>query len=377
VVTYLIIARRLRFDRESAATFLRIVAIPATTFLAYYLVVSRGLPSQQGLFLDQAKSAGIDETWLLFRRLTVMEMVYIGLFVLPIVLGAVGSLWSMFKRISQQALLVFLAWESILIAGVVWFWGEGRRMPYIPHFLGRSGPGSGDLRNARPPLAAPETYDWITILLSVSAVIFGLILAQSLSRRPGPSRPAAGMLVAIAGWQIAGVLPQSFLFRNWIVSLDRYLLPLLPFAIVLLLWALNHWPLRYEVAWIAVAAVALFSAVGTRDVLVFQTDVWSLAEQLNQRGVPNTRLDAGYAWDAYHLWEFGEQFGIPRQTADGPWWTDVYARPTDSTYVIAGGPLPGYTILSAHPYSAWLQRKPVALYVLRREGVAEDGIVWP
>jgi hypothetical protein len=296
---------------------------------------------------------------------------------LPIVLAAVGSLWGIFKRISQPALLVFLAWESILIAGVVWFWGEGRRMPYIPHFLGRGGPGSGDLRNARPALAPPETFDWITIGLTLSAVVAGLVLAHGLDRRSTTVRPGAGMLLAISAWQIAGVLPQSFLFRNWIVSLDRYLLPILPFAIVLMLWALNRWPIRQEIAWVSIAAIALFSAVGTRDALVFQTDVWSLARQLNEHGVANSRLDAGYAWDAYHLWEFGEQYDIPRQTPDGTWWTDVYARPTDSTYVIAGGPLPGYQILSAHPYSAWLQRDPVALYVLRREGAAPDDVQWP
>jgi hypothetical protein len=146
---------------------------------------------------------------------------------------------------------------------------------------------------------------------------------------------------------------------------------------VLTLWTLNPWNMRQEIAWFAAAAMALFSILGTRDALVFQSDVWKLSEQLNQRGVPNTRLDAGYAWDAYHLWEFGEQFDIPQQTPDGTWWTDVYARPTDSTYVIAGGPIPGYRVLSVQPYSAWLQRKPVAFYVLRREDAPPDGVVWP
>lgn len=377
VVTYLVLARQLKPDRAGALRFARVVAIPAITFLAFYLVISRGLPSQQGLFLDEAKTAGWAETWLLIRRLTVMELSYLGLFVLPIAIAALGSLWGIWARISRPALLVFLGWESILVAGVVWFWGEGRRMPYIPHFLGQAGPGSGDLRNARPPLATPETFDWVTIALSVSAVIAGLVLAHALDRNATSLRPGAGMLLGIAGWQIAGVLPQSFLFRNWIVSLDRYLLPILPFAIVLMLWALNRWPIRLELAWLSIAAIALFSAAGTRDALVFQTDVWTLARQLNDHGVANTRLDAGYAWDAYHVWELGEELGVERQTPDGTWWTDVYARATDSTYVIAGGPLPGYQILSAHPYSAWLQRDPVALYVLRREGAAPDGVVWP
>lgn len=377
VVSYLVLSRRLRIDRRSAVTFAEIVAIPATVFLAYYLVIARGLPSQQGLFLSEIRSAGIGETWLLLRRLTVIEMVYIGLFVFPIVVAVAGSAWRLFDLPSRTAWLVFFVWEGVLIAGVTWFWADNRLMPYIPHFLGRAGPGSGDLRNARPPLASPVAFEWATVAFAATSLLFGLIMARSVRRETLAARPGAGVVLGIAAWQVVGVVPQSFLFRNWIISLDRYLLPLLPGAVVLVLWALDRWPLRQEIAWTLVAAVALFSAAGTRDVLVFQSDVWSLANQLNQRGVPNTRIDAGYAWDAYHLWEFQDKFDIPAQTPDGTWWTDVYARPTDSTYVIAGGPLPGYQILSAHPYSSWLQRDPVALYVLRRENAAPDGVVWP
>jgi hypothetical protein len=347
------------------------------TFLSYYLLFSRGIPSQQGLFLDELRNSTPAETWLLFRRLTVMEMAYIGLFVLPIAIAALGSLWKISEFRLGRVWVVFAVWEAVLVAGVFWFWEQGRRMPYIPHFLGRAGPGSGDLRNARPALASDIVFDWVTIACAVSALIFGLVLIRKLDRRGASGSGGAGVLLSIGAFQLAGVLPQSFLFRNWIVSLDRYLLPILPFAIVLLLWALNDCSLLTAFGWAATAALAIFSIVGTRDILVFQSDVWATARKLNQAGVPNTKLDAGYAWDAYYLWEYGEEFHIERQTPDGTWWTDVYAKPTDSTYVIAGGPLPGYTILSAQTYSSWLQRKPVALYVLRRENAPSDGVIWP
>lgn len=377
VVCFFLVTRQLRVDRASLGRVLRVAAVPAVTVFVFYLGVSRGLPSQQNLFLSEVTSAGPDETWLLFRRLTVMEMTYVGLFVFPLAVAALSCLWGLLDFRRRGTWLAVLAWQGVLVAGIVWFWVEDRRMPYIPHFLGQGGPGSGDLRNARPPLADPVVFDWVTIACGASAFLFALALFKASEQREQQGRSGAGMLIAIAAWQIAGVLPQSFLFRNWIISLDRYLLPLLPFAVVLMLWALQAWRIRQDVLWFVTAAFALFSIAGTRDVLVFQSDVWALAGELNNRGVPNTRLDAGYAWDAYHLWEFGEQYDIPRQTPDGTWWTDVYARPTDSTYVIAGGPIPGYTVLSAHPYSAWLQRSPVALYVLRRENAQPDGVVWP
>ena len=72
--------------------------------------------------------------------------------------------------------------------------------------------------------------------------------------------------------------------------------------------------------------------------------------------MPNTRLDAGYAWDAYHLWEFSYQNHLEPRTVDGPGGS-VYAQATDSTYVIAGAPIEGYVVISAHEYSSWLHER--------------------
>ncbi|MGH2558645.1 MAG: hypothetical protein ACRDJH_06245, partial [Thermomicrobiales bacterium] len=335
----------------------------------YYAVIARGLPHQQGYFLDEAKAAGVDETWLLIKRLTVIEGLYVGLFVIPIILAAIPALRTLTRLTTARAFLLVVAWEAMAVGGMIWLWDEGRRMPYVPHFLGRAGPGSADLRYARPPIASAEFFDYATVACAVASIMFAVSIARTFGKRADPGRAGAGMVMGIAAWQIAGVVPQSLLFRNWIISLDRYLLPLLPFALCLLLWSLRDVRLSMAIGWVAVAAVALFSIAGTRDVLVFQTTVWELARWLNAEGVPNTKLDAGYPWDAYYLWEYSEANDIPTQTPDGSWWTDVYARATDSTYVIAGSAIPGYDVIAWRPYSAWLQEEPMRLYVLRRHGV--------
>jgi hypothetical protein len=365
VVTYLVLARRLRFDRASIASFLRIVAIPAATFVGYYLLVSRGLPHQQGLFLDEAEAAGVGQTWLLVRRLTVIELVYAGLFVFPIAAALVPALGTLTRLTRLRQWLVVLVWEAVLVGGVVWFGDEGKWMPYIPHFLGRSGPGSGDLRAARPSLAGTDAFAVATLVFAAASLVLALALARSLGRAPGPDRSAVGLVLALGAWQMVGVVPPSLLFRNWVISLDRYILPLVPFTIWLALWAVNDVRLSPTIAWTVTGLTALFSIAGTRDAIVFQEQIWSLARGLNAAGVANTSLDAGYAWDAYHLWEYSQANGIPERQQSGSWWTDVYAPATDSTYVIAGEPLPGYAVLSQHPYSSWLQTKPTSLYVLQ------------
>jgi hypothetical protein len=376
VATYLLISGALRWNRAGLERLLRIAAIPAVTFVAYYFIIARGLSSQQNLFFHYISDAGWGQSWLLIRRLTVFEMVYIGLFVLPIILGCLGQISVLFTLRTLKAWLWLAVWTGVLVVGVDWVWGEGRFMPYIPHFLGRGGPGSRDLQGGPAPLARHQVFVWITLLCAASAFLFGLSLVRKIETKASAGRSGAGMLLAIGIWQGIGALPQSFLFRNWIVSLDRYVMPVLPFAIALLLWSMNDRFFLSAIAWPAMAAVAIFSIVGTRDVLVFQSDVWRLAGQLNANGIVDTKLDAGYAWDAYHLWEYSTEYHIPRQTTCCLWWMD-YANASDSTYVIAASPLRGYAVLSVQPYSSWLQQEPTYLYVLRRHDAPPDGVVWP
>ena len=272
-------------------------------------------------------------------------------------------------------MLIVLA--SLTAIGITWMWNQGRLMPYIPHFLGRGGPGSGDVRYTRDPLFGPAFFEWFTILCGISAALVLLVLIANHSSKSRPEHGAAGIVVCTGIWQALGVLPQSFLFRNWIISLDRYLLPILPLSLAIVAYSLRNVRFDWIPTWIVVAVMMAFSIAGTRDILIFHENVWALASALNRAGVPNTKLDAGYAWDAYHLWEYSYDNQIPRQTPDGSWWTDAYAQATDSTYVISGKPINGYTVLSVHEISGWLQRKPVLLYVLRRTDAPPDGVTWP
>jgi 4-amino-4-deoxy-L-arabinose transferase-like glycosyltransferase len=372
VVLFLIGARRLRFDRESLRLFLQVVAIPAATFLLYYLVISQGLPSQQNLFWEEARAAGITEGALLAKRIAILESVYGGFFLLPLALVAIPLLWRLTDLERPRAWVLVLGFHLVLVGGAVAFWKDGRRMPYIPHFFGKGGPGSGDVRAARPPLADAQFWNWFTVICIVAASIASIAIIRGFARRQQDGTlPAAALVATIGLVQALGVIPQSLLFRNWIISLDRYLLPLTPFLIPLFLWSIRRERYPTMSAWIVTIAMALFSIAGTRDMLVFQETAWGLGRWLNGQNVPNTMIDAGYPWDAYHLWEYGERMGVTEpRTPDGTWWTQEYGKPTDSTYVIAGAPIAGYTTIAIQPYSSWLDDDPQFLLVLRREGFA-------
>jgi len=223
------------------------------------------------------------------------------------------------------------------------------------------------LRGGLPSLFGRAVANGITAACAIGSIAFAGMLARRISALWLDGAAAVTLVIGLG--QVAGVMPPSYHFRTWIISVDRYLLPLLPFALALGLWGLKGARLRLSVGWLAVAALGVLSVAGTRDMLDMQDAVWNLARSANALGVVDTRLDAGAAWDGYRLYEYSQDNGIKTQTAGGPWWTDLFGPATDSSYVIATAPEPGYDVVRRDEYSSWLRRDPVYLYLLRKQGV--------
>jgi hypothetical protein len=310
--------------------------------------------------------------------MTFIEVIYVGLFVLPLAAAALVALGHLARSHSEAGWMLLAGWTSVLVVGVIVFAGYGRaippmpRMPYIPQYLGPPGLGPADLHGGRRWLVGWEMLDWATAACAVASFVFALALCRRAARprRPDATRLGAGIVLSIALWQMVGVLPPSFHFRNWIVSVDRYLLPLLPLGLCLMLWALRGVRLATPVAWVVVLGGGLFAVAGTRDFLVLQEATWSLARAATELGVPLTRLDGGASWDGYHLYEYSQALGIAQQTPGGPWWTHLFGPATNSDYVVTTAPLAGYDVLGQVPYSSWLEDDPTTLYLVRRQGMA-------
>lgn len=382
VVLSLLVARRLRPNRAGVALFLRVVAIPAAMTIGYYVWTTQfaGVPREQQTFLRTARLAGSGGTWQLVRWLTFLVTMYVGAFALPVMVAALFRLPRLVRSIPPLGWVIVCVWEGIVLFGAAWFsiagrWPASARMPYVPQYVNPWQLGPPDFRGGRPWMFTDlRILDWVTIACAASSLLFILALASRVKAPATPDRAAAGLVLMVAGWQAAGILPPSYHFRHWSVTLDRYFLPLVPFTVCLALWALRDLWVPVPLAWIAAALMVVFSVAGTRDLLVFQHAAWQLARYVNANGIPDTKLDAGAAWDGYHLWEYSNAHHIgPRTPArtmsDRPWWTNLFAPATDSSYVISTVPPPGYTVVARVAYSAWLVPAPTYLYLSRRDGV--------
>jgi 4-amino-4-deoxy-L-arabinose transferase-like glycosyltransferase len=369
---YLVLAGRWRLDRASLKLTLWVAAIPAVSVLLYYLWLFNvhGTPEQQDAFVQQIVNAGWNDTRLLFGRMTHIETIYLGFFVFPLAVAVLPGIVHWRLPVRWPGIALLLGWTAVLLVGLRLFADAGRVMPYIPQFVGTHGVGPTDLFGGRPSLVDISARDTLTTLCATGVFVFILLVSRRLDDpRPTPARAGAALVAAIAIWQVIGILPPSFHFRNWIVSVDRYLLPMVPFGIALLLWASRDVPLVRPLGWLAVGAYALFSVVATRDFLVFQGATWTMARTAIESGVPLTRLDAGASWDGYHLYEYSLANGITQQTRGGPWWTNLFGPATDSTYVVASGVIRGYDPIFVREYSSWSHDEPQLMYLLRRQGV--------
>jgi len=248
-------------------------------------------------------------------------------------------------------------------------------------------------RAAMLPLAA-------LVLLALAAWLFGVdwppALAPSftwthgelgatealVAARPAPTFPAllasaltatgfasSALLTGIAWRRLAA--PAAFLAWSFLGHLgllavlwlfyDRYLLAMLPLAIVLVLTARP--PLRRGVLTAGIALLGLLSVVGVRDHLAYNAALWRTVDVLRAHGVPDAQIDAGYAVDGWL--HFARPENAPRGPDGEPFYPWLTAPGGLLPYQVANQPLPGWHVLETVAFERWLGRSG-QLYVLTR-----------
>ncbi|MBX7111694.1 MAG: glycosyltransferase family 39 protein [Dehalococcoidia bacterium] len=376
VLAALLLSRRLplRLTTRAVIVALEVGAIPLIAYGAYrwWLLHVNGVPAVQSLMQEQLLGGGWGALGTQAERLAAIEAGYIGLFVLPLTAGALLALRRLGPETPARTWVAFVIWMTAVVSGMAALRALGMRMPYVPHFLSMAGLGPNDLLVARSPLAGLWFFTALTLACAVSAVVAGFLVIRAVSARL-PSANVTMVLVAF-GIQAVLVVIVSTHFRYWTVaglpapSLDRYLLPLLPLALALVLWSVRDVDVHLPLTWYVVGVLAVFAVVGTRDNLAFHQAQWALAQEAVDSGIPLTQLDGGGSWTGYYLGErsYAER-GI-HNNGDARWWLTLYGSIIDPEYAIATKELPGYTTVSTYPYDLWLDTRPTALYLLHRNG---------
>ena len=385
VVGFLLVTRRARPGRAGARTLARVVAVPAVTAVAYFLWLRliHGVPASQEMFAEELGLVWRSGTPRLLAQLLAVMVIYGGLFVVPVAVAAVGRLPGLVRSMPRRGWWVTGPLAAVAVVGVVGFAVVDRLMPYVPQYLADWGIGPADIQGGRPLLAGRWLWWVLTVVAGLAAVVAAIAIGrryagtrtdgagtEDSAGRLSAGRAGAGMVFAVLLGQAVGVLPPTFHFQNPVpgailtITLDRYLLPLLPLALALAVWAVAGLRLPTWPAWAATAVIGLVAVAGTHDFLVFQAATYDLAEATARAGVDIHQLDGGAQWDGVRQYQDGVE--VPEPLADRPWWINLFAWDNDSTYVVATTPLPGYVEVRRVPYDTWLPPDDQALLLLRR-----------
>ncbi len=372
VLTALLATRRLRPDAAGLRVLAAALAAPA---LAGAVLVrhwaAAGSTTQAAGFLSSVTEAGVDGGAVHVGRMLLIEAMYVSLFVLPVAVAAAPAAVASLRGLPRGRWAALAAGALALGLGLGTF-SRDRLMPYVPHFLGLEGPSAVDLRISREWLLERGGRVALTALCAAGVVVLLALLVRRSAPGPGPRRRVAAVVAIFLGWQALGAILVSFGFRGWTYagasapSLDRYLLPLLPLAVCLALWAVRDLRVPDAPAWALAGAIAVFSVVGTRDALVLDRALWAVADAAVAQGVPATSVDAGYAWDGYHLWRDTRDELVVVRTPDAPWWVAFAAPDTDSEYVVSLGVVDGYASVATREVDQWLPRERTTLHLQRR-----------
>ncbi|HVL26867.1 MAG TPA: glycosyltransferase family 39 protein [Acidimicrobiales bacterium] len=375
VLAYLLLARRLTADRRGAVLAGRVAAVPVATVVVYWLWLNfvHGVPAGQSLFVD-----GLSVLWgwraprFLAELLTVQAM-YAGLFVLPVAAAAVVAVPQAVRSLSPRLRAALGAGALGVAVGAGALAAAGRLMPTVPQFFASWGLGPADIRGGRPEVFGRGLQAVLTVAVVVSLVVVAVLVARRLTAGAGGKRGAAGLVASVLAGQVAGVLPPSVHFQIPVpggiltTTLDRYLLPLLPLSLALAVWATARLRVPAWPAWTATALLGVVAVVGTSDFLRFQRTVWEAAAAANAAGIDNDRLDGGAQWSSEHLYH--GWVDVPPPRPEEPWWINLFAWTTDSSYVLATEPQPGYVEVWHMTYRTHLPRRDNPLLLLRRETV--------
>lgn len=163
---------------------------------------------------------------------------------------------------------------------------------------------------------------------------------------------------------------------------DRYLIPLIPVSIVLLQAAMpsdagaqesagelrkRSFPSRIRVyaALAFLLAGAWFSIAGTANYLAWNRARWDgLHYLLDEKGIPSTKIDGGFAFNGYYGYNDNDISSLkdhPSPAKKSWWWVQ------DDAYVLAFGPIKGYSVLRTYPCAGTLFPASMeSIYVLKR-----------
>jgi 4-amino-4-deoxy-L-arabinose transferase-like glycosyltransferase len=319
---------------------------------------ARPEPAIRGLINEDVGRRTVSELgWIAGTSLKLWAM-YLGVFLLVLLPMLIGTLIRNRKLVTKPLAVANTVGLGILYVDAI------RRLDYVLNhdtWWTSTGLGAIDrsLLGERPPLVSTEILFILTLAAFVTTSI-GIAVVLGTGRFPTAKRFLLFAIIGVAGSAFTGALAFH------LVPLDRYWLPMLPLAILLVVPNLLARIWSVATTTLCVVALGLISIAGTRDSLILGQASVNLANELTPYPIQANELDGGAPWIAL---TFGvpaidiETFGLERV----PFWVAFFHPELRPQFGIALDPLDEYDVLKVREYSSWLHLEPTYLYLIHRD----------
>ncbi len=300
-----------------------------------------------------------------FARGLVIVSVYLGLFLLPLLLFAGRTKLAELcrSRLLNLAAVLFVVWGAFLL--------RHQQMPFLPNVLYDLGLGPATLRDSfllkLPSLPTAGKMLWSVVALVGLAGAFVLLqmtfvaLGKALNIPPITATKRAPLVLLFASGLIY-FAPMSILFINIELAFDRYLLFLVPLGIAIVILLVSNVSPSKAGSAIRTAAIAslvlygTFSIAGTHDYLSWNRARWQALNNLAAERVTPIDIDGGFEFNGWYLYDLDY---IPRLKKS--WWW-VFR----DDFMVTFGPVPEFTEIRRYPFRRWLPPGEGNILVLRR-----------
>lgn len=241
---------------------------------------------------------------------------YLALVTFPILIAWIPVQRSLSRSAKTRLACILIALAAASILFVYKGSLEHRVMPWLGHVIGTLSifSSTGEMLGSRPVTLTPS----MRVALSLLVIAAALTLVEQLLTKPWrrespgavPLKEALRMLGPFAISYVAFLLPRalySFIY-------DRYLLGLMPIAIILLLLFYQRWVgVRLPAITIATLMLfALYATAGTHDWFALNRARAAAVAQIHSSGVPTTSIQGGFDYDGWTQIEAAGFINDPR-----------------------------------------------------------------
>ena len=307
-----------------------------------------------------------------FVKNTFKAVLYLGLFLLPVLILYFGRIWFSLKGKSAIRLTLVITASILLGMLSLILWQSHHLMPLSGNIVNTSGIGPLTLRDTdilnAPHVATLPTSFWL--IITALSLLGGTLLLSSagiISIRLSPAFWSGKMNSSQA--------VSTFLFLSTVVYMipllvngffDRYLVPAIPFlaANITILLVEDHVQSRRTgekvitvVVLVLVGLFSVFSVCGTRDYLMWNRARWEILNDLMEsKRAKAEEIDGGFEFNGLYMYD-----PVYHQKPDKSWWWVKGDK-----FVVTFGVIPGYSVIREYKYHQWLPLSNGSIMLLEK-----------